>query len=64
MNETSVKAETFINSPDEFYHYESLFTSSFSKKFNYTRSGNVFEKLKCYQEIFHEVRTPHTWNNI
>jgi len=26
-----VKAETFINSPGRFFHYEPLFTSSFSK---------------------------------
>ena len=26
-----VKAETFINSPSRFFHYEPLFTSSFSK---------------------------------
>jgi hypothetical protein len=26
-----IKAETFINSPDGFFHYEPLFTSSFSK---------------------------------
>jgi len=29
-----VKAETFINSPGRFFHYEPLFTSSFSQKFN------------------------------
>jgi hypothetical protein len=27
----SVKAETFIHSPGRFFHYELLFTSSFSK---------------------------------
>jgi hypothetical protein len=26
-----VKAETFMNCPDRFFHYEPLFTSSFSK---------------------------------
>jgi len=26
-----IKAETFINSPGRFFHYEPLFTSSFSK---------------------------------
>jgi len=26
-----VKTETFINSPGRFFHYEPLFTSSFSK---------------------------------
>ena len=27
----SDRAENFINSPDRFFHYEPLFTSSFSK---------------------------------
>jgi hypothetical protein len=27
----SAKAETFLNSPDRFFHYEPLFMSSFSK---------------------------------
>ena len=31
-----VKAEVIINSPGGFFHYEPLFTSSFSKKFNHT----------------------------
>jgi len=30
-----VKAETYMNSLGRFFHYESLFTSSFSKKFNH-----------------------------
>ena len=31
-----VKAEIYMNSLGRFLHYEPLFTSSFSKKFNYT----------------------------
>jgi hypothetical protein len=29
--ETYIKAETLINNPGRFFHYEPLFTSSFSK---------------------------------
>jgi len=36
MDETPVKAETFMDSLDEFFHYVPLFASSFSKKNNYT----------------------------
>jgi hypothetical protein len=31
MDETPVKADILINSPGRFFHYEPLFTSSFSK---------------------------------
>jgi hypothetical protein len=31
MDESPVKAKNFINSPSGFFHYEPLFTSSFSK---------------------------------
>jgi hypothetical protein len=31
MDEIPVKAETFMNSPGRFFHYEPLSTSSFSK---------------------------------
>ena len=43
-----LKTKTFINSPGGFFHYEPLSTSFFSKKFIYTRSGNIVKKLKCY----------------
>ena len=31
MDETPIKADILINSPGRFFHYEPLFTSSFSK---------------------------------
>ena len=43
-----LKTKTFINNPGRLFHYELLSTSFFSKKFNYTWSGNIFKKLTCY----------------
>jgi len=44
------KTEVFVNSPGRFFHYEPLFTGSFSQKFNHTWSGNVFKRQKCYKK--------------
>ncbi len=45
-----VKAKTFINNPGRFFHYEPLFTSSFSKNIIMPESGNIFKKLRCYEK--------------
>ena len=42
-----IKAEIFINSPDGFFHYETLSTSSFSKNL-ITPEAEIFKKLNGY----------------
>jgi len=43
-----VKAEAFINSPDRFFHYGPLFTSSYSKNLILPEAVMFSRGQKCY----------------
>lgn len=47
-----VKAKTFINSPGWFFHYEPLFTSSFSKNLITPEATMLSKRLKYYSLYF------------
>jgi hypothetical protein len=54
-----MKAKRFIQVPGRFFHYEPLFTSSFSQKFNYARSGDVFKRPKDHSVGGFEIASIH-----
>jgi len=47
LMKSTIKAEIFINSPDRFFYYETLSTSSFSKNL-ITPEAEMFKKLNGY----------------
>jgi hypothetical protein len=42
-----VKAEEFVNSLGRFFHYDPLFTSSFSKNLIIFEAGDVFKMIEA-----------------